>query len=234
MRVWIKRILIFILLLILTGLGLKYIYFNDPVPTGENPAQADFLAQKMLTALNHDAYKNTRYLSWSYQGGKHHYRWDKTMGKVQVKWDDYTAYINLNDPGKSTIKAEGLDISEEKEQELVKKSIAYFNNDSFWLVAPYKIFDKGTQRSLVTQEDGKAALLVTYTKGGDTPGDSYLWKLNEQGLPVSFKMWVQILPLNGLEASWDGWHTAESGALLPQTHKVGPFTLDLGTVRAWK
>jgi hypothetical protein len=86
---------------------------------------------------------------------------------------------------------------------------------------------------LVPQENGSTRLLVTYTTGGDTPGDSYLWELNEKGLPVSFRMWVQIVPLNGFEASWEGWHTTESGALLPQSHKVGPFTLDLGTVRAW-
>ncbi len=217
----------------MVGLGLKFIYFNDPVPTGENPEQADLLAHKMLRAVKYGAYTNTRYLTWSYQGGRHHYKWDKSMGKVRVKWDDYTAYINLNTPEKSTIEATGKRISKSERQELIKKAISYFNNDSFWLVAPFKVFDKGTKRRLVPREDGSMELLVTYTSGGDTPGDSYLWKLNDDGLPISFKMWVKILPLNGLKASWEGWHITESGTLLPQTHDIGPVTLDLGEVRAW-
>jgi hypothetical protein len=232
MSIWLKRILGFLILLILVGVGLKYIYFNDPVPAGENPEKADILAQKMLEALDYDAYKNTRYLSWSYQGGRNHYSWDKTMGKVRVEWDEYTAFINLNDPDKSTIEAKGKSINEAERNELINKALSYFNNDSFWLVAPFKVFDKGTRRSLVPQDDGTTDLLVTYTKGGDTPGDSYLWRLNDDKLPVSFKMWVKIIPLNGLEASWEGWHITESGALLPQTHSLGPFSLDLGTVRA--
>ncbi|MGB5646835.1 MAG: hypothetical protein WBM55_06905 [Muriicola sp.] len=232
MKRWLKRIIGFLVLLILVVVGTKYVFFNDPVPKGEYPEKADRLAQKMLDAINYEAYKNTRYLSWSYQGGRHQYRWDKAMGSVRVTWDENSVLVNLNDPSKSIIEESEKDISDTERKELIQKAVSYFNNDSFWLVAPFKVFDKGTERGLVPEEDGSMSLLVTYTKGGDTPGDTYLWKLNETGLPVSYKMWVQILPLNGLEASWEGWHKTESGVLLPQTHKLGPFTLDLGKVRA--
>lgn len=233
MQGWLNRIIGVFILLILIILGLKLLYYNDPVPAGKHPEKADILAHKMLEAINYEAYKNTQYLSWSYRRGRHQYRWDKAMGKVSVEWGENIVLVNLNDPDKSIIKAPDKSITESERQELIKQAVSYFNNDSFWLVAPFKVFDKGTKRSLVPQEDGSSRLLVTYTTGGDTPGDSYLWELNETGLPVSFRMWVQIVPLNGFEASWEGWHTTESGALLPQSHKVGPFTLDLGTVRAW-
>ena len=108
-----------------------------------------------------------------------------------------------------------------------------FNNDSFWLVAPYKIFDEGTERSLVSLEDGSQALLVTYTSGGSTPGDSYLWLLNENEIPYAYKMWVKIIPVGGVEASWDHWTKMESGAYLPKSHKMGPITLSMGDVRGF-
>ena len=101
------------------------------------------------------------------------------------------------------------------------------------MVAPYKVFDKGTKRSIVITEDGSEALLVTYTSGGDTPGDSYLWLLNDNGFPYSFKMWVKVLPIGGLQADWDDWLVSKSGAFLPKSHKIGPITLSMGDVRAY-
>lgn len=195
--------------------------------------EADALATKMLVALGHEAYTNTRYLEWSYRNGNHQYLWDKTMGIVDVSWDETVVHLNLNSTEKSEVIKDGIAIDGDEKIELVKKALSYFNNDSFWLVGPFKVFDEGTRRAIVTTEEGKTRLLVTYTKGGDTPGDSYLWLLDASGIPESFKMWVQILPLKGQEASWEGWHRMETGVLLPQYHRIGPLKLDMGTVRAY-
>jgi hypothetical protein len=50
-----------------------------------------------------------------------------------------------------------------------KKGNDYFNNDSFWLIAPFKLRDAGTTRSIVMQDN--QALMITYASGS-TPGDS--------------------------------------------------------------
>jgi hypothetical protein len=232
MPIWIKRILLGICTLLLALMAIFLLFFNDAIPQGRQPEKADELAHLMLKALNYEAYQKTRYLDWSYRAGSHKYHWDKAMGKVKMSWDVYEANIDLVDPENSSIKEEGIYLRGSEKQELVRTAISYFNNDSFWLVAPFKIFDKGTKRSLVEGESGKPGILVTYTSGGDTPGDTYLWELNEENIPESFRMWVQILPLKGLEASWEGWQETSSGALLPQYHKIGPISLDLGTVSA--
>jgi len=231
---WLK-ISVWIALLAAFFLGLAfYFYFSDPLPTGHSPEQADKLALHMLEALDYEAYEETRYLSWSYRGGRNTYRWDKALGKVEMTWDGYSGVIDLVSPEKSTIQKDGNPVPREKLQELTAEAISNFNNDSFWLVAPFKIFDRGTRRSLVTLDDGSSGLLVTYTQGGDTPGDSYIWKLDDRMIPTEYRMWVSILPLKGLSASWEGWHKTESGVLLPQFHKLGPFTLDLGRVATSK
>src|SRR5690606_137362 len=118
-------------------------------------------------------------------------------------------------------------------EKLIKKARSFFYNDSFWLVAPFKVFDPGTERSIVSLKDGKQGLLVTYTSGGDTPGDSYLWTLQPNGFPVSFRMWVSIIPIGGIEVGWDAWQVTESGAFLPGKHRIGPITLDIGNVRGY-
>lgn len=222
------------LLLLFVLVGILYAIYNEPLPRGIAPKNADALAVKMLTALNYDAYKDTRFLEWSFANGKHHYRWDKEADTVFVSWSDYQVHLDLEVPSKSSVAKDKIPLEGTERDKLLKKATSFFNNASFWLVAPFKIFDPGTERSIVTSKDGSQALLVTYTSGGDTPGDSYLWTLQPNGFPISFKMWVSIIPIGGIEASWDAWQVTESGAFLPSQHSLGPITLDMGDVRGYR
>ena len=72
--------------------------------------------------------------------------------------------------------------------------------------------------------------MVTYTSGGSTPGDSYLWHLDTDGKPTRFQMWTSILPINGLSASWTDWTTTKSGAQLPTFHKLLVLGLEIDDI----
>lgn len=227
------KILGVLLLLIMVAFAVTYAVYNQPLPDGESGPAADALATKMLKAVNHEAYQNTRYLEWSFIGGTHNYKWDKETGIVDVKWDDYLVSLNLKDTSRSMAVKKGTDLTTKESLELYKIASDYFNNDSFWLVAPFKVFDEGTKRSIVKLEDGSNGLLITYTSGGSTPGDSYLWKLLPNGFPESFQIWAGVIPIGGLEASWDDWQIMESGVFLPSNHKLGPINMNMGDVRAY-
>ena len=115
---------------------------------------------------------------------------------------------------------------------MVKTAIDFFNNDSFWLAAPFKAFDPGTERSIVNLKDGRKGLMVTYTSGGTTPGDTYVWILDENDRPTAIKMWVQILPLGGMEFTWENILTLPSGALIAQDHLLyGGMNVNLTNVK---
>lgn len=217
-----------ILFLVIAGFAM-----HKALPKGKSGAEADALAKKMLTALNIDAYHNTRFLEWSFRDGAYQYKWDTWQRKVDVSWKDYTVKLNLKHPEKSLVMQQKEVITGDEAEKLVAKALKSFHNDSFWLVAPYKVFDQGTKRTLVTLEGGQKGLLVTYIEGGTTPGDSYLWLLEENGFPKAYQMWVDIIPIGGLEASWDDWTITESGAFLPKTHQLGPMKIDMGSVRGY-
>ncbi|MCG1036421.1 hypothetical protein [Polaribacter sargassicola] len=219
-----------LLLLIIAAITIYYFVNNEALPKGKKGEEAEILANKMFDALNHEAYENTEILKWSFRN-EHFYTWDKQNDIVHVSWAQYKVTLHTKHPEKSEVYIDGK-LSEN--EEIIKKAQAYFNNDSFWLIAPYKIFDPGTERSIVNYNN-KEALLITYTSGGSTPGDSYLWILDENYLPTSFKMWTSIIPIGGISATWSDLKDTKSGIKLPTKHKLSLFGLEIkmGNVRAY-
>ena len=223
-------VIVFLTLPSIIFFGFVYFKYNQDLPNGTEGEQADALANKMLNSLNYEAYNNTNYIEWAFRN-RHFYKWKKSKNKCDVYWEEYKVSLDLNDYKKSKAYVHSFKADAKMSEELIKTAIKYFNNDSFWLVAPYKVFDKGTERRLVKLENSEEALLVTYKSGGSTPGDSYLWLFDEQGKPKAFKMWTSILPVKGLEASWSDWTTTESGAQLPLFHKMFIFGLEINHIK---
>jgi hypothetical protein len=184
----------------------------------------------MLNSLNHDAYKATDYIEWTFKK-RHHFKWNKTENTCEVYWKNYKVNLDFNDNSKNETFQNDIKIKGENSTALVEKAISYFNNDTFWLVAPYKVFDAGTTRNVVALDNNEKALLVTYSSGGSTPGDSYLWHLDDNGKPKSFQMWVGILPIKGLEATWSDWTTTDTGAQLPTFHKMMVLGLEIEGIK---
>ncbi|WP_019038400.1 hypothetical protein [Psychroflexus tropicus] len=209
------------LLLIFTIAGF---FMSEELPKGSSPNEADRLAEQILEELNYEAYKNTSYIGWTF-AGIHSYEWHKADDYVIVKSDDYEVKLDLSDYSKSEV----ISSKNSDEQALIKSCIKNFNNDSFWLVAPYKIMEDQVERKIVRQ-DGDKSLLVTYTSGGSTPGDSYLWKLDQNKRPTSFKMWVSIIPVGGLEAQWTNWKSTDSGAVLSTRKTVFGIPIEISNL----
>ena len=216
-------------LLLVAVLAICYFTYNEPLPKGEQGKQADELASKMLKELAYEAYKNTEVLEWSFRG-KHHYKWYKQENIVVVSWKQNKVILNTKESDKSEVY---IDDEKVVNSIILKQARGFFNNDSFWLVAPYKVFDVGTERRIVKYND-KDALLITYASGGTTPGDSYLWILDKNYMPTSFKMWVKIIPIGGLSATWSDWTTTKSGIKLPTKHTLSLLDLEIsmGKVKA--
>ncbi len=226
----IAGIVIFFTLPSLLFFGFLYLKYDEDLPQGIQDAEADALAHRMLNALNYEAYKNTNYLEWTFKG-RHHYKWYKSQNRCEVYWDHFKVNLDLKNRNKSSVFVADQSYDGIEKDDYIHKAEAYFNNDAFWLVAPYKVFDKGTERRLIKTKDGKDALLVTYTSGGNTPGDAYLWHFDSHGKPSSYQMWVDILPIDGLEATWNDWTITESGAELPTFHKLLFLGLEMGDVK---
>ena len=190
-----KKLFIFLsamVVLLIAIFLIIYMLFNEDIPQGISGPKAEEKAQQILKALNKDGWDQIQTIKWTFNE-HHHYDWDKKNNIVSVKWDD-NEVILIPDNQTGTVKG-GQALSEKETKKHVQTAIDLFNNDGFWLYAPYKILDPGTERSLVTLADGREGLMVTYTTGGSTPGDSYVWIVDENNIPTSLKLWVSIIPM---------------------------------------
>lgn len=222
LKILLKSILAFVAVLLLAFVVLKIIY-SDDIPKGTTGEKADVLANKMLDALNYDRFKDAQALHWTFRD-KNTYKWDLQKNTVEVFWNDYHVTYHTKNKSKSKAYLNKTLLEGEAREKALSYAIKNFNNDSFWVVAPFKVFDSGTNRSIV-EEDGKQKLLVQYTSGGTTPNDAYLWELDDEYIPVAFKMWVSILPFDGIEALWSDWETTSGGFLISKRKTM--FWLDI-------
>ncbi len=203
-----------------------YLLYNKPLPEGTSGPEADRLAQKMMAAVGAENLDETNILTWTFKGS-HHYIWDRKRNLVEVKGGENKVLLNLDDWQKGKAYDDGKVVTGEELDKKRGKAWELFCNDSFWFIAPTKVMDKGVERAIVKDEDGNDALLVTYTSGGVTPGDSYLWLLDNSGLPKAFRLWVSIIPIGGVKATWEDWKTLGTGLKVATNHKLGPVTLPI-------
>ena len=208
MKKFAKYFTITVSLLIMLTIGSCFI-ISEKLPQGESPEKAEQLTDKMFNAINKEAWDSTKIIQWSFMN-MHHYLWDKENGNLIVKWKDNEVLMNL-DQYDGIVMKKGEVLEGKAKKKGIDKAYGFFCNDSFWLFAPYKARERGTRRSIVRLEDGQERLLVSYISGGVTPGDSYLWSLDENGLPESWKMWVKVLPVKGVQVNWENWENFPPG-----------------------
>lgn len=219
-----------IIAILLAALIILFLFFNEGKPKGTTGPEAEALAQKMLNAVDKPGWDSTAVVQWTF-AGIHHYLWDKTRHLAKIEWDDHMVLLNPNEVS-GKVYVNGQEITGEEADKAVQTAWGFWCNDSFWLNAAVKCYDPGTSRSLVRLEDGSDALLVSYESGGVTPGDSYLWILDETGLPKSWKMWTKIIPVGGVETTWENYTTLYSGAKIAGLHKSKIFDLELSNIDA--
>jgi hypothetical protein len=222
-----KALLGLISVLIIAFVVLKLVY-NEDLPQGQSGAQADALAYNILDAINHDAFTQAKEIHWTFRG-VNHYEWQLQDNVVEVAWEDYKVTYYTQNRDKSTAYQNAQRLEGKAKEEAITYAVNNFNNDSFWLIAPHKLFDSGTTRSLV-RENSKDKLLVQYTSGGSTPGDAYLWEVDENYKPIAFKMWVSILPFDGLEAQWTDWEMTAGGFPLPESQTIWGLEIPISEV----
>ena len=196
-------------------------------PAGEEGAAADALARRMIAAVGGDAWDRTGAIAFTFRGKRAHL-WDKARGFDRVaEGDDVVVVDGTTKRGVAT--RAGAVVGGAEGAALVEKAWRQFMNDTFWANPVVKAFDDGATRARVVLDDGREALLVTFTRGGATPGDRYLFVLGDDGAPTAIRMWVSVLP-PGVEFAFADWITLPTGARVAKRHPGAAFDVTIDPI----
>lgn len=206
-----------------------YLALRNPMPTTVAGLDAEARAHAMMAAVNHDAWLRTGAIRWSSRRGTTHL-WDRTRNFDLLHRGGDEVLLDI---GRRTgvARRNGVTLSGAERNASVDMAWKLWANDSFWLNPIAKLFDDGTSRANATV-DGHPALRIQYASGGVTPGDSYLWILGPDGRPTRWRMWVSVLPIPGIEVSWQGWQQLSTGAWISTEHRMGPMPIRLTDIAA--
>jgi hypothetical protein len=202
-----KRIL---LLLLLTGC--------HRVRVSEAGTEADQLARRMERAVHKDAWDRTGAVRFIWNHQREHL-WDRRRGFDRVRFIGNDQEVLL-DIGKQDGRAyrNHIELQGPERQELITRAYKAFCNDTFWLNPLAKLFDDGVTRSRTSDATGEH-LIAEYASGGVTPGDRYDWIVGENDLPRAWRLYVKVIPVRGLEMTWEGWQPLSTGALVATEHQ---------------
>ena len=215
-----------LLALLTLGLTIAFFAFNEPRPEGAQGSDAEALADRVDAALNREGWERTGAVQWTFGPSGTRHLWDRERNWARVSWDENEVLVDLNEPTRGVAFQAGQRV---EDAALIRTAWERWANDSFWLIAPFKLRDGGTTRSIVNV-DGEDQLLIRYMSGGVTPGDSYQWNLAPDGTPTAWRMWVSVSPIGGVEVLWDNWITLPTGARIATRRVKGPIVMEMGDV----
>lgn len=158
----------------------------------KNPAAADFnqaasdekaiaIADQVMEAMGgRENWDNTRFIKWTFLGGRRTLYWDKKEGNVRIDYpsQNMVGLINVFDnTGKISVGGEEM-TDPDSVAKYVGQAKSIWINDSYWLVMPFKLKDSGVTLSHLRSDttlNGKEAdvLQLTFDGVGDTPENRY-------------------------------------------------------------
>ena len=159
-------------------------------PADPTPSHAAVVGKALWNALGgDDGWQRARYLRFDWiveRDGKRvvarsHY-WDRWSGRYRVDGVDegkpYSVYLNVQN-GTGDAVVDGKKVTDAAQtKKWVKDGYEAFINDSYWLLAPFKVFDPGVTLSDAGEDKGPKGepcdvIKLTFDRVGLTPKDVY-------------------------------------------------------------
>ena len=188
----------------------------------ESDPKAVALADRVMETLGgREAWQATRYLRFDFaveRGGetlmRRAHTWDRRSGSYRVEATDeegrpVVVLMNLHTrQGKAWVAGEPA--SAEALEALLESGYAWWTNDSYWLLMPYKMRDDGVVLTDAGLEAGQSGtwekVLLTFEGVGLTPKDKYWVFVNRKtGLVDRWEFVLKGADTPPVPWNWSGW-----------------------------
>lgn len=152
--------------------------------------------------------------------------WNRRTGDYRVEWtagadSQYVALFNV-DSREGQVYRNGTALDSLENAEALQQAYRGFINDTYWLLAPTKMFDPGVQRTYVpdSADAGVDVVRLSFQDVGLTPGDQYWMYVDQQ--TGRLDRWDFVLQGGGEgRFRWTGYepHPTAAGTLYVATRK---------------
>ncbi len=204
----------------------------------DRDAKADAVGKELIAAMGGEkSWEKARQFQFNFvveregkKAASFSHAWDRYTGDYRVAGTDrsgapFTVYFNVNTKqGKAFLN--GKPAEGEAEAALLKTAYGRFINDSYWLLAPWKIFDPGVRLAYDGEKpcpDGGVCdvLKLSFENVGLTPKDIYwLWITREGRKMVQWQFVLGGAAEEPTTAPWKDWRSV--GGILLSTEKPMP------------
>lgn len=206
--------------------------------------KSDQVARELIAALGgQTAWEKARQFRFDFiveREGKRvaefHHVWDRYTGDYRLLGTDksgapYAVYFNVNTRDGVAF-SNGRAVDGEEKRKLLETAYGRFINDTYWLLAPWKVFDPGVHREYggeKTGPDGAICDLIrlSFDNVGLTPKDVYwLWVTRDGRRMVEWQYVLGGAQEEPTTAFWKDWRTFGGIALsLEKTFTERPVRL---------
>jgi hypothetical protein len=164
--------------------------------TEEDRRAGDELARRMIDNLGGaEAFARLHTIRWTFALRvlgvdviSRRHVWDPQRGLAWVQLDEdgpTEVWLRLADKT-GVVKKGGALVEGEAARALLHEAHKAWTNDAYWLAAPFKVFDPGAIRERVP-----GGVRIRFEQVGLTPGDRYLYELDDQGRVTGWRYALQ-------------------------------------------
>ncbi|HVE65268.1 MAG TPA: hypothetical protein VNC59_01710 [Thermoanaerobaculia bacterium] len=187
--------------------------------------RADRIARELLASLGGEAaWDKARQLRFDFaveregkRAAEFRHLWDRYTGDYRLHGTDksgapYAVYFNVN-TREGTALVNGRQVEGDEKTKLLETAYGRFINDTYWLLAPWKVFDPGVVREYAGEKTGPEGVLcdvlrLSFEGVGLTPKDLYwLWVTREGRRMVQWEYVLGGAQEAPSVALWKDWRT---------------------------
>jgi hypothetical protein len=187
--------------------------------------KADAVARELVASLGgQPAWEKARQFRFDFvveregkPAAQFHHLWDRYTGDYRLLGTDksgapYAVYFNVN-TRQGTAFVNGRPVEGDEKLKLLETAYGRFINDSYWLLAPWKVFDPGVHRDYDGEKAGPDGAVcdvikLSFEGVGLTPKDVYwLWITREGRRMVQWQYVLGGAAEEPTTALWKDWRT---------------------------
>jgi len=196
-------------------------------------SKADSLAKRLMEAHGARAWASASLLRFDFAvdrgegaGPPRRHLWNRQTGAYRLEWtggqdSTYVALLDVDEMSDGlpagTVYLNGSEVTGAADSTRRQQAYRSFINDTYWLLAPLKVFDPGVNRSYVADSSTAEhdVLHLSFGDVGLTPGDEY-WMFvdKETGRLDRWAFHLQSMPEDAPAArfNWTGVDTLQAPA----------------------